>query len=303
MQRGLHAQGRCLRGGGLLRAELALLAHLVDDDVAPARRGLRVVHRVVRRGALHHPGEHRGLRDREPVGRGVEVGPCGRGHAERLVPQVHHVEVPGEDLVLGQRVVELLGDAGLAQLAPEGRLGGLELLGRGLGRDVLVVVLDVLLGERRGALRRPTGPVVDDRADDAARVETGFGEEPAVLDGDDRRLHRHRNLVGRDDLTILVIQVRNGRTGVVGDRGDGRHVAAEHAGRGVLSTLDGLVREQPQASHQRERDPRDENPRDHRHGQQPHLRRHGPQTRSTRTIPTTTRAVSPQCPRRAAKDS
>jgi hypothetical protein len=81
-------------------------------------------------------------------------------------------------------------------------------------------VLDELLGDRRRALRRPTGHVGDERPADAADVDARIAPEALVLHRDDRVLHPPGDLgvgvdhdvVGRgedaDRTPVIVVQVR-----------------------------------------------------------------------------------------------
>ena len=73
--------------------------------------------------------------------------------------EVDRVEVPLEDLVLALLVLELDRQDRLLDLAPPGAL---------LGE---IQDLDVLLGDRRGALRRAAAGVVQRRPDDALQVD------------------------------------------------------------------------------------------------------------------------------------
>ena len=80
-----------------------------------------VLGRVVAARALDQAGEHRGLRKRQLVGRGVEVVVGGRLDAVRAVAEVGDVEVVLEDLVLGVVVLDPDGVAQLEELAGSSR--------------------------------------------------------------------------------------------------------------------------------------------------------------------------------------
>ena len=144
--------------GPLLVADQPQLVHPVQDDVAPGQGGLGEVHRVGGARALGQAGQQGGLGQGEGGGADPEVVPRGGLDAVGLVAVVGEVEVALEDLVLGQlllegdRVLELLQLAAVAgqPLARDGRLrGGLVVVAQGV---LLQGELDVLLGQRRGAL-------------------------------------------------------------------------------------------------------------------------------------------------------
>ena len=140
------AAGECLRNGehaerlGLGLPELVgsfrnVLDHRVQHDVASFGDALLVGVRVERRARLHHAREHRRLLCVEVAGVDAEVGLCRVLDAERGVAERYEVQVPGEDLVLGQFLVQRQRHPDLADLASGSRLDGGTSLGVGLGDD------------------------------------------------------------------------------------------------------------------------------------------------------------------------
>ncbi len=160
-----------------------LLDHVVQD-VVPAvqnqflERGVGGRDRpVVLARRLEQRGEVGALLDAELPGVGLVVG-LGRGlDAVGVAAVVARVDVAREDVVLGFLLVDLQGDDHLLELAG----GGLIL--------VQVVVLDVLLSDRRAALGAPAGHGVEQTAGEALQVDAGVTVEALVLRGDEGVLH------------------------------------------------------------------------------------------------------------------
>ena len=110
----------------------------------------------------------------------AEVRARRRLDAVGAVAEVDRVEVVAQDPLLGPLARELVGQRGLAQLLEQRAvvLGGER-------------VLDELLRDRRAALHAPAGgDVLPQGAADAAQVDALVRVEAAVLDRDDRLLHR-----------------------------------------------------------------------------------------------------------------
>lgn len=145
------------------------------------------------------------------------------------------------------------GDPRLLELAGRCLLGGLEPLGLARRVDVEHVVLDVLLGDRRGTLDDVTGRRVrDDRAQRALPVDAVVLVEPAVLDGQHRALHRGRDLVVRDLGAVLVEQVGDRATVGVGERRRQRRAGADQVRRARRDAVTRLVGQHAEAADQRE---------------------------------------------------
>ena len=137
------------------RSASASCGHVVDHgvqhQVSTCQRALGVGVRVQRAGRLHHAGQQRGLLPVQLGGVDAEVGLRGVLNAERAVAERHQVQVAGEDLRLGERLVQRQRHPDLAQLAGGRGLDGGALLGVGLRDHQQLVVLHVLLLEGRAA--------------------------------------------------------------------------------------------------------------------------------------------------------
>ncbi len=256
-----HAQRRglvlvgLLLGLGLVGAERAVLAHLVDDDVATLQRLVRRGTGVQRRRAVRDRGEQRGLRDRQLVRGRVEVRLGRRAHTVGLVAQRHDVQVAGEDVVLGHLLFELQRDAGLAQLAADSRLGGLLpglLLVVGTEHE-RHVVLDELLRESRGTLRGATVHTgLGGGTGDALPVDAAVLVEPLVLDREDRGLHGVRDLAGGQRDAVLVVQVGDRLAVHVLDGRDERQLRLREITGRLVDLVGGAVGREPETSDERE---------------------------------------------------
>jgi len=190
---------------GLLERDVAVHRHLIERVVAAELVVVLALDRVVEARRVQHRREHRRLAHGELRRRLVEVGLGGGLRAVRAVPEVHRVEVFGEDLVLRELLLDLDREERLADL----------LLDRARGHDVLlrpvrmldvlarVDVLDELLGDRGGADDRvalhEVGP---GRRDDAGNVDAGVLVEPGVLGGEHGVLEVVGDAVQPDDLAV-----------------------------------------------------------------------------------------------------
>ncbi len=173
---------------------------------------------VVGRG--DRAGEGRGLRERQVLRVLVEELAGGRLHAVGPLAEVHRVQVPREDLLLRELLLQLPRERRLVDLAPE----------RALVADV--EVLHELLGDRGAALDDPAGSQVDVRgAQQRPAVDAVVVPEALVLDRDGRVLDRLRHLrVRQDDAVLAGVQLGDeGAVGGVQERG-----LRQHAGLRVL---------------------------------------------------------------------
>ena len=181
------------RGLRLSGRNVVQLSHPRQHGGPPVQRVHRVHERIVLARIFHHPGQHRRLRQRQVLGRRVEVTLRGHLDTDGLVVEIDGVEIGGEQLILGHLVLDLDRYPQLADL-PRGRLlgGFLQLLLR--GRRQHQGVLHVLLCDRRAALGGVVLGVIDDRAEGALEVQRTVLVEPGVLDRDDRFPHHRRDL-------------------------------------------------------------------------------------------------------------
>ena len=125
------------------------------------------------------------------------------------VPEVHGVEVLGQDLLLRVAMTDLDREHRLFDLSGEGLLVG------------QVDRPDVLLGDRRATLDEPSmGDVRPRGAQDRGRRDAALTIEVVVLDGDDRVLEVDGDLIEghfgpvdlgvqrRDDVAVAIVDVR-----------------------------------------------------------------------------------------------
>ena len=165
--------------------------HAVEDVVEPIGGLLRVLRRVPSARVGDDPGQQGALLDREVGGVLAEVGLRRRLDAVRAAAEVDGVEVGGERLVLGLLLVDLQRDDGFLGLAR------VRLVER------QVVVLDVLLGDRRAAAGVVPAHLAPHRPAEADRRDAAVLVEGAVLGGDDRVLDVLRDLLAADDGAVL----------------------------------------------------------------------------------------------------
>ena len=132
-------------------------------------------HRVVPARSGDGSRERGGLQKREVRGVSPEVRSGGGLHAVGAVPEVDGVQILGQDLVLGELVLELDGHDRLADLAAQRRLAAGE---HGF---------HVLLGDRGAALvERPVLHVDPRRPGDGDGIDPIMGVETLVLHGHHR---------------------------------------------------------------------------------------------------------------------
>ncbi len=187
---------------GLVRLDEAHLDHRVDHLVAPVERLVGVEIRRVERRASDDAGEQRGLLQAEL--RDVLVEVRARGLADAvdrvgaLLAEEDLVAVELEDLILVEPRLEHDRDERLLKLALVGALGRQE------------HVLHELLRERRSALRHLAVRDVDpDGARETAVVDPAMLEVAPVLDRDDRVDEVLRQVGVLNDLSLLVLGVRD----------------------------------------------------------------------------------------------
>ncbi|GBC87787.1 hypothetical protein HRbin12_01805 [bacterium HR12] len=174
--------------------------------VAAGPRLLGAEDRVVEAGTGDHAGEGGRLQERELARVLAPVGLRRRLHPVGAVAEVDRVQVPGEDLVLRELLLELDRQEHLAHLLPEGSGRHHVDLLTGLGIGLVgpgVDVLHQLLGDGGAALHglphhqvRPGGP------QDPDRVEPGVLVEVLVLGGDHGLAEAPGHLLQRDDRPV-----------------------------------------------------------------------------------------------------
>ncbi len=175
-------------------AEPLHLDHVVER-VVPALLGQPLARPgsdrpVVLVGRLQQRGQVGALPDREVLGVDAVVGLGGGLDAVGAAAVVAGVQVTGEDLVLGHLPVHLQRDDDLPHLAGDGLVL----------REV--VVLHVLLGDRRAALLALALRGVQQAAEGALDVDAGVLVEGLVLGGDEGVLDRLGHHVDVDDVPV-----------------------------------------------------------------------------------------------------
>ena len=207
--------------------------------VALAVRGVEL------RRVVQHAGQDRALAQAELVGVDPEVRLGGGLDAVRPTTEVDGVEVARQDLLLALLLLQLQRQDRLVHLA-----GDRPLLGQ-------VEDLHVLLGDRRGALRRTAAGVVERRADDALGIDAAVGPEGPVLGGDHGVLQLLRHVAVGDDLAVLrgVLPELGLAVVVVDERGLGLEVLVRVRDRGGLVEVD-----EPTGQQQRADDGHDQEP-------------------------------------------
>ena len=168
-----HVERRLLCLLGVGRGDLAVLAHAVDDVVAPLDRALAGAERIEQARRLRQRGEIGRFRDRQFVHRFVEIQQRRRGDAVGAESEIDLVQIQFEDLVLGVGTLDLEREQRFLDLARERHFVGQE------------EVLGDLLGDGRGALRTAARSHVleiqQTGTRDAAEVEAAVLVEVLVL--------------------------------------------------------------------------------------------------------------------------
>ncbi len=161
----------------VLRGDVTVLGHAVEDVVAALEGALALAERMIVVRRLRQRREIGGLRDRQLVHRLVEIEQRRRGHAVGAEPEIDLVEIELEDLLLGEGALDLHRQQRFLDLARPGQLVGQQ------------EVLGDLLGDGGGALRTPSAAVVLDvdrgGARDAGEVDAAVLVEVLVLGRDE----------------------------------------------------------------------------------------------------------------------
>ena len=188
-----HRQRRGVRTLGVLPADQLLGRHRVEDHVSPVAGALGRSAGVVAAGVVEESREQGRLCQVEVVDVDVEVGAGGGLHPVRPAAEVHGVEVPLEDLLLGEALLELQRDARLRELAVQGQLVACDR------------VLRQLLRDGRPALRDPPLPgVAVQRPRHGPRVDPTVVEEAGILHGDDSVTEHPGHALEPHDVAVLL---------------------------------------------------------------------------------------------------
>ncbi len=245
---GLRQYPQRLGLGGTQRLRLPgkVLDHGVEDHVPPGQRAVGVGVRVERAGRLHHAGQQRRLLPIQ-VGRvDAEVRLRRVLHAERVIAERDQVQVSGQDFRFCEGLVQRECHPDLAKLAGRSGFDGRSLLGIGLGCHQQLVVLHVLLFERRAAARvEVAGRVARQAGQGALPVHAAVVGEPLIFNRDDRQLHRVGDLVRGHLEPALRVQPRDRVALRVDHRRYRRHLPLEQLGRAVGNDLRGTIGHQP----------------------------------------------------------
>ena len=175
-----HVDGFLLVDGQAVVAEVAVVVHLGEDDIAALQRVVGVQHGAVGRGGFEQSHEYGGLVDVQLGGRLVEEGLRGGLDAEGIAAEVDGVEVHGENLLLGVVVLQLDGHDPLTELGEDGATAG-------VGLAHLVEVLGQLLGDGGAAAggAMASDDSLEEHAEETACVDAGVAVETGVLGGDE----------------------------------------------------------------------------------------------------------------------
>ena len=189
---------------------------------------LRVRDRIGARGVLRQAGEHRRFGQRQIIEGLAEVAARGARKAVRTLAKIDLVHVQLEDLVLGERILDLVGQRDLGELA----------------RDRLLVRQEEIAGDLhrdgRSALAKASAQVGPRGAGCADEVDAAVFVEAGVFDGQHRAFHHRRDLRDRHEVAVLdaelpdqhIVERVNAQRdlrAVVGDGIDRRHLGADRA--------------------------------------------------------------------------
>ena len=165
---------------------------LSSTTLARARAAGRLMCGANLRRRLEQAGQHRALRQRDVLGRLVEI-ELRRGiDAERAAAEIGAVEIQLQNLVLGEPRLQPDREERLLDLALDGALVRQE------------QVLGELLGDRGAALHHAAGARVrHQRAERAGRVDAEVLVEAAVFGGERRLDQVVGKLVERDRVVVL----------------------------------------------------------------------------------------------------
>ena len=152
-----------------------------------------MVDRRVAAGTVQLDHQHGGLGERYVAGRMLEVELGRRFDAVGSFAEIDQIEVPLQNLVLGEPALQLNRPPQLDQLAPDGDLGtvGVDRPGK-------------LLGNGRAAGPEASRDHVPGGADRIGYAKPAMLEKVAILAGEERLYQVRRQLLIADDVSFLV---------------------------------------------------------------------------------------------------
>ncbi len=191
----VEAEGELLGGGRLLGGDVLLLRHAVQDVVAALEGVVGVFHRGEAGGVLGKAGQEGGFGQGQGLDRPPEQELALRLHPVVAVAEVDLIAVEGEDLLLGEVLLDLEGEDDLLDLPLGSLLGREEEQPRelhGEGGEALAVAAGAEVGE--GGSRH--APHVD--PDVLPEVRILHGDDRVAQDGRDVREGHHHALLDRE---------------------------------------------------------------------------------------------------------
>jgi hypothetical protein len=244
------AQRLCLGGAQLVGVFGQVVDHGVQHQVSTSQRTVGIGVGVQRAGRLDEAGQQCSLLPVQLGGVDPEIGLSRVLDSVRAVAERDQIEVAGQDLRLGERLVERQRHPDLAQLAGRGGFDGRALLGVGLRDHQQLVVLHVLLFEGRAAAGvEVSGQITGKTRQRALPVDAIVFGKPLVLDRDDRQLHGVGDLIAVHLETALRVEPRDDVALGVDHRRDLRHLALDQLGRTIGNDVGGPVGHQPEPAY------------------------------------------------------
>ena len=216
------------RGGVLRLGDRTQFEQALEDSVLACRRAFRVRYGIGAGRILWQAGQHRRLGQRQLIERLAEVAARSARKTVRALAQVDLVHVQLEDLVLGQRAFDLVGEGDFGQFAREGLFVGEEEVAGDLHRDGGCALAETAAQVGAGCAHR------------ADEVDAAVFIEARVLDREHGAFHHRGDFRDRDEVAVLdaeladqhiVLRVDAQRDlgAVVGDGVDRRHFGADRA--------------------------------------------------------------------------
>ena len=184
---------------GFLFGDEAVFFHAVDDVLLPGMGALGVADRVVGRRRFGQARQHGGFGNAEVFDGFAKIGFSGRSETIGLVAQINLVHVNLKDLVLGQHVLQFVGEQHLVDLAGVGFLGA------------QVSVARQLHGDGGSPLAFGAAQVGDARSHHAPIVNPIVLVKTRIFGGNHRVFHDLRNLVDGGQFAVFIAKLRQDR--------------------------------------------------------------------------------------------